>query len=278
AQLGTRLVGREPRPRVVPHARPDGPPLLEVAGVRVDDGDLTLLDDVSFELRRGEILGVVGVAGSGQDVLAECITGLRSVTAGSIVLDGTDIAGSGRRALIEGTVAHVPEDRRVDGLVGPATVRHNAILGVHRWPEFQRRGWLRRGAIDDHAKVLVQEFEIRVRGVDQAAETLSGGNQQRVLLGRELYKQAGLLVACGPTRGLDIAGTEYVWSRLVEQRDRGAAVLLLSLDLDEILALSDRMIVMYAGRIVGAVAADGADAETLGLMMGGSALSNGSPR
>jgi len=278
ARLGTLMVGREPRPRVIEHARPEGPPLLDVAGLRVEDGEHVLLDDVTFELRRGEILGVVGVAGSGQDVLAECVTGLRPVTAGSIVLEGADVTGSGRRALIEGAVAHVPEDRRVDGLVGPATLRHNSILGVHRWPDFQRRGWLRRAAIDDHAHVLVREFEIRTRGVDQTAETLSGGNQQRVLLGRELFKEAGLLVACGPTRGLDIAGTEYVWSRLVDQRDRGAAVLLLSLDLDELLALSDRMIVMHGGRIVGRVGAGEADAETLGLMMGGSAMANGSGR
>jgi len=271
AELGRLMVGRETRPRLIEHARPDGPPVLDVSGLRVADGGRALIDEVSFEIRGGEILGVVGVAGSGQDVLAECVTGLRQPSDGTIVLNGQDVTGAGRRALIEATIAHVPEDRRVDGLVGPATLRHNFILGLHRRPAFQQRGWLRRGAIDAHATRLVGEFEIRTRGVDQSAQTLSGGNQQRVILGRELSKPAGLVVACGPTRGLDIVGTEYVRGRLVEQRDSGAAVLLVSLDLDELLALSDRMIVMHGGRVVGRVNAGEADAETLGLMMGGSA-------
>lgn len=274
-ELGTLMVGRELRPRTVVHARPETPVVLDVDGLTVRDHHRTLVDDVSFQLRGGEILGVVGVAGSGQDVLAECITGLRRASEGTISLAGDDITRADRRDLIETTLAHVPEDRKVDGLVGSASLHHNFILGLHRWSAFQRRGWLRQRAIRDHATTLTKDFEVRTRGIDQRAEALSGGNQQRILLGRELFKDAALIVACGPTRGLDIAGTEYVSNRLVEQRDRGAAVLLVSLDLDELLALSDRMIVMYAGRVVGRLNADEADAETLGLMMGGSAADTG---
>jgi simple sugar transport system ATP-binding protein len=266
------MVGREVRPRTVVHAQPDGAVVLDVEGLTVQDHHHTHIEDVSFQLRGGEILGIVGVAGSGQDVLAECVTGLRRSTGGTITLDGRDVTGVDRRDLIEGSIAHVPEDRKVDGLVGPASLRHNFILGLHGWSDFQRRGWLRRKAIDDHALALTKDFEIRTRGIDQPAQALSGGNQQRVVLGRELFKNAGLIVACGPTRGLDIAGTDYIRNRLIEQRDRGAAVLLVSLDLDELLALSDRLIVMYTGRVVGRLRAGEADPETLGLMMGGSAL------
>ncbi len=270
-ELGTLMVGRELRPRRVVHSTPSGPPVLDVLGVTVADHHRVVVDDVSLSVRAGEIVGVAGVAGSGQDVLAECITGLRRSTSGAIILSGRDVTRVDRRDLIENDVAHVPEDRKVDGLVGSASLRHNFILGLHRWDEFQRRGWMRGRAIDQHAARLSGEFEIRTRGIDQPAQTLSGGNQQRVLLGRELHKAASLIVACGPTRGLDIAGTEYVWNRLVEQRDRGAAILLVSLDLDELLALSDRLIVMQGGRLVGELPAGEADPERLGLMMGGSA-------
>ncbi len=271
-ELGTLMVGREVRPRTVVHAQPDGPVVLGVQNLTFEDHHHVLIEDVSFDLRGGEILGIAGVAGSGQDVLAECVTGLRRTSGGTITLDGRDVTGVDRRDLIEGAIAHVPEDRKVDGLVGSASLRHNFILGLQDWPAFQRRGWLRRKAIDDHAVALTKDFEVRTRGIDQPAQALSGGNQQRVVLGRELFKDAALIVACGPTRGLDIAGTDYIRNRLIEQRDRGAAVLLVSLDLDELLALSDRLIVMHGGRVVGHLSAAQADPETLGLMMGGSAV------
>lgn len=270
AALATLMVGRPPKPRHIEHVESSGAVVLSADGIGVADGAHQLLDDITFDLKAGEILGVAGVAGSGQDVLVECLTGLRTPTSGSVRIEGRDVTGSHRRDLIDGVVAHVPEDRRVDGLVGDATLRHNFILGVHRRAVFQNRGWLRGRAIDAHGHGLVSDFDIRTNGIDRPARTLSGGNQQRVLLGRELFKDAALVVACGPTRGLDIAGTEYVWNRLVEQRDRGAGVLLVSLDLDELLSLSDRLIVMYGGRVVGRLRGAEADAETLGLLMGGS--------
>jgi simple sugar transport system ATP-binding protein len=264
------MVGRAVPERRVTHGKEVGQTVLSVRGLTVLDGDQRLLDDLSLEVRAGEIVGVAGVAGNGQDVLTECLTGLRPVSSGEVTVAGRDIAGASRRSLIERHLAHVPEDRRIDGVVLSAPIRHNFILGLHRWGDFQRRGWLRRRRINEHGTELTAKLGVRSAGLDQAIDALSGGNQQRVILGRELHKQAPFLVAAGPTRGLDIAGIDYVQGRLLEQRDRGAAILLVSLDLDELLALSDRVVVMYAGRIVGELTADEADSETLGLMMGGS--------
>jgi simple sugar transport system ATP-binding protein len=270
SELASLMVGRAVPERRVTHGKAVGETVLSVRGLTVLDGDQRLLDDLSLEVRAGEIVGVAGVAGNGQDVLAECLTGLRPVSPGEVSVAGKDIAGASRRSLIERHLAHVPEDRRVDGVVLSAPIRHNFILGLHRWADFQRRGWLRRRRIHEHGTELTAKLGVRSAGLDQAIDALSGGNQQRVILGRELHKQAPFLVASGPTRGLDIAGIDYVQGRLLEQRDRGAAILLVSLDLDELLALSDRVLVMYAGRIVGELTAQEADSETLGLMMGGS--------
>ena len=269
-ELGTQMVGRAPPERRIDHGKAAGDEVLAVRDLSVTDGDHALVDGVSLSVRSGEIVGVAGVAGNGQDVLAECITGLRGAAGGTIVLHGADVTNASRRSLIEREVAHVPEDRRVNGLVGPAPLRHNFILGLQRWREFQRHGWQRRRRIAEHGKTLTTNLDVRSAGIDQPIDALSGGNQQRVLLGRELFKEANFIVACGPTRGLDIAGTAYVQNRLIEQRDGGAAILLVSLDLDELLKLSDRVVVMYRGRVVGEVAAGEADASKLGLMMGGS--------
>jgi general nucleoside transport system ATP-binding protein len=271
-ELGKLMVGRALPERRVTHGEETGEEVLAVRDLSVVDGDQTLVEGVSFTVRSGEILGVAGVAGNGQDVLADCITGLRPATGGEILLHGRAVTNASRRALIEREVAHVPEDRQVNGLVGSAPLRHNFILGLQRWHDFQRRGWLRRRQIAEHGKRLTRELDVRSAGLDQQIDDLSGGNQQRVLLGRELHKQARFLVACGPTRGLDIAGTAYVQSRLIEQRDQGAAILLVSLDLDELLKLSDRVVVMYRGRVVGELDSNEADSSKLGLMMGGATV------
>jgi simple sugar transport system ATP-binding protein len=270
SELGTMMVGRALPQRRIARAAGGGAVVLSVKGLTVLDGTQRLLDDVSLDLRSGEILGVAGVAGNGQDVLAECLTGLRAADAGTIVLAGRDITGATRRSLIEREIAHVPEDRRTNGLVGSAPIKHNFILGLQRWADFQRRGWLRRRRITEHGRELTERLGVRSAGLEQQIDALSGGNQQRVILGRELHKSAPFLVASGPTRGLDIAGTDYVHGRLIEQRDAGAAILLVSLDLDELLALSDRLVVMYSGRLLGELDSGEADIETLGLMMGGS--------
>jgi general nucleoside transport system ATP-binding protein len=272
SELGALMVGRALPERKVAHAAADGPVVLSVTDLTVEDDGQRLLDDVALEVRSGEILGVAGVAGNGQDVLADCLTGLRQPTGGRIMLGDRDITRAHRRSLIERSLAHVPEDRRATGVVGSASLTHNFILGLHRWGDFQRRGWMRRRRIQDHGKQLSEKLDVRSAGLEQQIDALSGGNQQRVILGRELHKSAPLLVVSGPTRGLDIAGTDYVHRRLVEQRDAGAAILLVSLDLDELLTLSDRLVVMYAGRVLGELGSGEADVETLGLMMGGRAV------
>jgi simple sugar transport system ATP-binding protein len=271
SELGTLMVGRTLPKREVAHAQGTDV-VLSVKHLTVADGDQHLLDDVSFEVRSGEIVGVAGVAGNGQDVLAECVTGLRPTGSGEITLLGQDITRMSRRDLIERQVAHVPEDRHVNGIVGSAPIRHNFILGLHRWADFQRRGWMRHRRIKAHGQQLTSRLGVRSAGLDQPIRALSGGNQQRVILGRELHKEARFLLAAGPTRGLDIAGTDDVQGRLLEQRGSGAAILLVSLDLDELLTLSDRLIVMYRGRVIGELDAREADVSTLGLMMGGSSL------
>ena len=270
AELARLMVGRALPERTRKRTGDRGDVVLALRNVAVQEGDHRVLDDISLELRGGEILGVAGVAGNGQDVLAECVTGLRTPTSGSIHLNGRDITGESRRALVEREVAHVPEDRRRNALVGKATLAHNFILGLQRWRDFQARGWMRAKDVAEHGNRLRSDFHVRTTGLDQTVDSLSGGNQQRVILGRELHKQPRLIVASGPTRGLDIAGCGYVQDRLLEQRDRGTGILLISLDLDELLTLSDRLVVMYKGRILGELSADEADPETLGLMMGGS--------
>ena len=267
--LGGLMVGREVSTERVPRPPAHEEVVLEIRDlVFVDDGR-RVLDGLSIDVRAGEIVGVAGVAGNGQDVLAEVVTGLRRATSGTIRLDGEDVSGVSRRGLVERRMAHVPEDRRVDGVVGEASIEHNFVLGIHRWPAFSRRGVLRPREIRALGTRLTKELGVRSGGLDLPIDSLSGGNQQRVILGRELQKDPRLIVAVGPTRGIDIAGCEDIQRRLIEQRLEGTAVLLVSLDLDELLALSDRLVVMEGGRIVGELAVEDADAETLGLMMGG---------
>jgi ABC-type uncharacterized transport system ATPase subunit len=268
AELASLMVGREVRERRHLPGTP-GDLVLSVSHLSAGDDEAGSLRDVSLDVRAGEIVGVAGVAGNGQDLLVECVTGLRRPTGGTIELEGRDITGLSRRELVERSIAHVPEDRRTDGIVGTAPLRHNFILGLHRWGDFQKRGWLRRKRIDTHGRELTAAFGVRATSIDQSADGLSGGNQQRVIIGRELHKHPRLIVAAGPTRGIDVAGCEYIQDRLLEQRDAGAAVLLVSLDLDELMAVSDRLVVMQGGRVSGELAAEEADAETLGLLMGG---------
>lgn len=270
AELAEKMVGRVLPERTVTR-REAGRVVLRVSNVSVDDDGHHLLDHISFEVRAGEIVGVAGVAGNGQDVLAECLTGLRRATRGEVWLGDRDITGADRAELIDREIAHIPEDRRVHGMVAGASLKHNFVLGIHRWKEFQRSGWLRHDIIDEHGSRLIEQMSVRSTGGDQPIGSLSGGNQQRVILGRELHKKAPFLLAAEPTRGLDVAGTDYIRELLIEQRDVGAAILLISLDLDEILTLADRVLVLHKGRIVGEIDPRSVDSAELGLLMGGSA-------
>lgn len=260
-------------------ARP-GATVLQTEGLRVlDDRRHVAVDGVSLTVRSGEILGVAGVQGNGQTELAEALTGLRKVVGGKTTLNGQDTTRATPRRLVEGGVGHVPEDRQKHGLVLTFPVRDNIILCTYYRPPNARGIALDYAAIERQAAELVRVFDVRTPNIHTPAGSLSGGNQQKVIMARELSRLAGqdgaqsdqppLLIASQPTRGLDVGSIEFIHRRIVEARDRGAAVLLISAELDEIMSLSDRIAVMYKGRILATVDAATATREQLGLLMAG---------
>ena len=272
SEIATLMVGRELRPVQPRTTPPSAEAVLEISGLEArGDGGAAALKGVSLTVHRGEILGIAGVGGNGQSELAECILGLREPTAGSISIGGADIAHDDPKRTRARGVAFVPEDRRREGLVLAFTVADNFILGKQDRPPFARRGVLDSDAIQANGERLAKEFDVRPANARAIVGNLSGGNQQKVVLGREISEQPKLLVISQPTRGLDIGSTEYVWERLLEQRGRGAAILLVSSELDEIRALSDRIAVMFEGRLVAVLAAAEANEERLGLLMAGHA-------
>jgi simple sugar transport system ATP-binding protein len=241
-------------------------PLLQVERVCAeDDQGLPALKEVSLVVHAGEILGIAGVGGNGQKELAEVLSGVRRPTSGRILVDGQDLTGATPDEFTAAGVGRIPEDRHA-GVVGELSVAEN--LALEYLEEFARGGMLDREAIRRHAEELIQRFQIKARATDRA-RTLSGGNLQKLILARVLSRDPKVVLASQPTRGLDVGATEYVRQQLLAQRARGAAVLLISEDLDEILALSDRIAVMYEGEIVGVLPAQDADPERLGLMMSG---------
>jgi len=236
---------------------------------RGNTGEIAV-DGVSFDVHAGEIFGIAGVEGNGQSELVECLTGLRVPTQGKATIVGTDILGRDPREIYRLGVAHIPEDRWEVGLVLPFTLAENAILGIHRWEQF--RGPLRTirwGAVQQHVRALMKRFEIRATGPSAPAKSLSGGNQQKLIVGRELAKDPAVIVASQPTRGLDVASAKYIRDLLVDMRNRGRAVLLVSADLDEVLARSDRVAIMYEGRFMTVCRPAELDRETVGMLMGG---------
>jgi simple sugar transport system ATP-binding protein len=229
-----------------------GKPLLEVENLSVfDDRGLESVKDVSFTVRGGEILGLAGVDANGQAELIDAIAGLRHAAAGRIVLDGEEITHASARAVLDAGVGHIPEDRHRRGLVLPFSLTENLGLHSYRQQPNSRYGFLRLGAMLDRAKRLLTEFDVRGGMPTTPAFALSGGNQQKVVLAREIDANPKVLIAAQPTRGLDVGAIEFVHRRLVEQRDAGRAVFLVSLELEEILSLSDRILVIYEGRIAG---------------------------
>jgi general nucleoside transport system ATP-binding protein len=223
---------------------------------------------VSFEVRAGEILGVAGVQGNGQTELCEALMGLRPST-GSVRLDGTDISHASTRDRLRAGIGYIPEDRSEDGLVGDFSVADNLILDVYDRPPYANGIALDLTAIRDTAARRVEEYDVRTTSVETPARTLSGGNQQKVVVAREMSRDVKVMVVSQPTRGLDVGSIEFVHKRLVAQRDEGAAVLLVSSELDEIYALADRVAVMYEGQIV-AFRPPTIPEEELGLLMAGS--------
>ncbi|MGZ3679091.1 MAG: ATP-binding cassette domain-containing protein, partial [Ktedonobacterales bacterium] len=236
---------------------------------------LPAVRDVSFELRKGEILGVAGVEGNGQSELVEALAGTRKVTGGHIRVGDREVTNVGARRTRQAGMGHIPEDRRGVGLVLNYSIADNTILGRQRDERFTWQGLvLRLGAIFSWAKQLVAQFDVRTPSVETPARSLSGGNQQKVVVARELSSAPQVLLASQPTRGVDIGAIEFIHRQLVAQRDAGAAILLVSAELDEIRSLSDRIAVIYEGSIVSIESPDVPE-ERLGLLMTGGGNSGG---
>ena len=268
--LASMMVGHDVRLEVEKGPAQPGEPVLRLEDVRVlDDRGQVALEEVSFDVRGGEILGLAGVQGNGQTELVEAITGLRQVTGGRVLIDGRDMTRARPRSVFLAGVGHVPEDRIGDGLILAFSVADNLVLDQYYLPPFAR--WIVRddAAVERAAKDRVKQFDIRTPSIQMPAGNLSGGNQQKVIVARELSRPIKLLVASQPTRGLDVGSAGYIHEQLVGERDGGTGVLLVSTELDEVLALSDRVLVIYRGRIVAEVDPKATTREEVGLLMAG---------
>ena len=269
--LAKYMVGEHLLDRNYHRSEEIGKPVLELQNViAIDDQGLLALNDVNMTIRKGELLGVAGVSGNGQCELAEVITGLRPVQAGKLLINEEDWTRKSAAELAAAGVGHIPEDRKKTGLMPNLPILHNAILREYRNPPIRKGPWLRKKAARDLASHLVTEGDVRAPNIEVAVWMLSGGNQQKLLAQREIAIASRVLIAMHPTRGLDVAATEAVRQALIEHRDNGVAVLLISEDLDEILSIADRVVVMYEGRIIGSFAEPDAHREEIGLLMGGS--------
>ncbi|MFG6403892.1 MULTISPECIES: ABC transporter ATP-binding protein [unclassified Microbacterium] len=269
AELASLMVGRAVELTVQKEPPTLGEVALTVAGVTVIDpiGQL-VVNDVSFEVRRGEVLAIAGVQGNGQTELTEALVGLQEHVEGSVVLDGTELRGSSVRRILDAGVGFVPEDRKEDGLVGEFSIAENLMLDRSDGAPFVKSGTLQLTTLSTFATEKVAEFDVRTPSIETKVGRLSGGNQQKVVLARELSRELRLFVAAQPTRGVDVGSIEFIHKRIIETRDAGVPVIVVSTELDEVTALADRIMVMYRGRVMGIVPGD-TPRDILGLMMAG---------
>jgi general nucleoside transport system ATP-binding protein len=269
-ELAALMVGRQVTLQVSKAPAAPGEVVLQVEDLHVpDDRGQDAVAGVSFEVRAGEILGVAGVQGNGQTELCEALMGLRPASAGTVRLSGRDITTATPRQRIRDGIGYVPEDRQADGMIADFSVADNMVLDVYDRPPYARRGIaLDLAAARANATERVAQFDVRTTSVDTPAGTLSGGNQQKVILARELGRELHMLLASQPTRGLDVGSIEFVHKRIISERDKGLAVVIISAELDEIYALADRIAVMYEGRITG-IRPPSVPVEELGMLMAG---------
>ena len=270
AQLAELMVGREVVFRLEKNPINRGEKILVVDDVHaLNDRGLPALRGTSFDLYEGEILGVAGVSGNGQRELAEVLTGLRRARRGHVTLEGRAMINCSAREISDMGVAHVPTERKRIGTVPNMTVRDNLILKTYRKPPFSHGMFLDNKAAEENARKAMDEYQIMAPSIDTAVKVLSGGNIQRVVLARELSGDPRLIIAAHPTYGLDVGATEQVREILLAQRDRGAGILLISEDLEEIMTMSDRILVLFEGQVMGVIDARAAQIERIGLMMAG---------
>lgn len=268
--LASMMVGRDVLLEVAKAPAKPGNVVLKIQNLHVnDDRGLPAVEDLSLDIYEGEILGIAGVQGNGQTELIQALTGLRKVESGLVLLDGKDITHVSPRKVTEAGVAHVPEDRQKDGLVSAFAVAKNEVLNNYYKKPFARGLVINEPAIAEHAEKLVKQYDVRTPGIHVNVGTLSGGNQQKVIVAREFSHPSRLVIAAQPTRGLDVGSIEFIHKQLVRLRDEGAAVLLMSTELDEILGLSDRVAVMFDGHIIDVLPIEQADRDTVGLRMAG---------
>lgn len=270
-ELAEKMVGRE-----IPHMEGmlDGTPsenaALEIRQVSaLNDKGVLALDNISFSLRAGEILGLAGVAGNGQAELAEILGGMRKVVSGKVFVQGSDVTNASPREMIRHSVGQIPEDRMGSGLVLDMSIAENLVLEVRTQPRFEKRYLLDNEQVHQNARRLVEEYSISCGGVDAPARTLSGGNMQKLILAKVLSRNPKVLIAAQPTSGLDVGATEFITEKLREQRRQGVGILLISSDLNEIMSMSDRIACIFEGKIMGVVPAATAELKEVGLMMGG---------
>ncbi|CCQ98103.1 guanosine ABC transporter (ATP-binding protein) [[Clostridium] ultunense Esp] len=269
--LAEMMVGRHVTFQVEKGPSKPGEVILRVEGIREESKvGKPRLNGISFQVRAGEIYGIAGVDGNGQSQLIEVITGLKKASHGKVLFKGREITNQPPRKISELGISHIPEDRQRRGLILDFTLSENLALKTYFRPAFQRRGFLHYEAMNRQAERLVEQFDVRTPSILNTARSLSGGNQQKAIIAREYDADPDLMIAAQPTRGLDVGAIEYIHKRLVELRDKGKAVLLISFELDEILQLSDRIGVIFNGQIVGEVRPEETDEQELGLMMAGS--------
>ncbi len=272
-KLSCMMVGRQINVQKNKHLGTRGPVCLQVKNISLKDHDKMKLVDLSFDVHKGEILGIAGIEGNGQTQLLEILTGLQKASHGEIMLNGKPVKGDALDFL-RSDIAHVPEDRIGMGLVKEMSVQTNLILGYHHEKHVCTCGLLRNKQILSRAKNSIQNFQIKTHSVNSLVRTLSGGNQQKIVIARALAHNPEILIAAHPTRGVDVGAMEYIHTKLLELRDKGKAVLLVSADLDEVRSLSDRILVLYEGQIVMTSVAGQHSEMELGLMMTGASLSD----
>lgn len=273
-KMAEMMVGRKIRTTVDKAEVDQSRAVLEVKGLNVENHGLQAVKNLDLTVHTGEIVGVAGVDGNGQSELIDALTGMRKIKSGSVKINGKEYANHPVREITEAGVGYIPEDRQVVGLVLPMTISENLALKSYYRKPFNTHGILEYTDINQNGKDLIEKFDIRSQSEKEAVGSLSGGNQQKVIVAREIASEPDLLIAANPTRGVDVGAIEYIHEKINDERNDGRAVLLVSFELDEILKLSDRVVVMHAGEIVGEIDPKNTSAEELGLMMAGKKIAD----
>ena len=268
-ELSYLMVGRQIANRVIPEKKTKEQ-LLEVKNLTLSgEHNKNILNKVNLHIKKGEIVGIAGVSGNGQSELIRCITGLEKIDSGNVIINGNDITNKTVMNIREAGIAHIPEDRYMWGSAKEATLAENALMGYEDNKEFSKKGILNINKVTKHAVELISKFRVKADSHTQKIKELSGGNAQKLIVAREMSMETPLIIACEPTRGIDIGAIEFIHDQLVDKRNKGDSVLLVSSELSEIMDLSDRIYVIYDGEIVGEFKRSSIDEKELGLLMVG---------